>query len=67
MSNDKLTKLERKAMERVRRQVSWQQLGDEFKDHPFCFHVLDQAQEKGRDWEDKLQNILSSASTSSIL
>jgi type III restriction enzyme len=45
----------------VGRQVSWQQLGGEFKDHQFCFHVLDEAQEEGRDWKDELQTILSSA------
>jgi type III restriction enzyme len=45
----------------VGKQVSWQQLGDEFKDHQFCFHILDQAQEKGRDWKDELATILSSA------
>ncbi|MBA3273313.1 MAG: hypothetical protein H0T11_05510 [Chthoniobacterales bacterium] len=45
----------------VGRQVSWQQLGDEFKDHQFCFHVLDEAQEEGRDWKDELQTILSEA------
>lgn len=43
----------------VGKQVSWQQLGDEFKDHQFCFHVLDQAQDEGRDWKDELQTILS--------
>jgi type III restriction enzyme len=42
----------------VGKQVSWQQLGDEFKDHQFCFHVLDQAQEDGRDWKDELQTML---------
>lgn len=45
----------------VGKQVSWQQLGDEFKDHQFCFHILDQAQEEGRDWKDELATILSSA------
>ena len=44
----------------VGRQVSWQQLGDEFKDHQFCFHVLDEAQEEGRDWKDEMQALLSS-------
>jgi type III restriction enzyme len=42
----------------VGKQVSWQQLGDEFKDHRFCFHVLDERQENGRDWKDELQAIL---------
>jgi type III restriction enzyme len=44
----------------VGKQVSWQQLGDDFKDHQFCFHVLDEAQEEGRDWKDELRDILSS-------
>ncbi len=43
----------------VGKKVSWQQLGDEFKDHLFCFHVLDEAQERGRDVKDELQMILS--------
>lgn len=45
----------------VGKQVSWQQLSDEFKDHQFCFHVLDEAREEGRDWKDELQTILSAA------
>ncbi|HWE97437.1 MAG TPA: DEAD/DEAH box helicase family protein [Tepidisphaeraceae bacterium] len=45
---------------KVGRQVSWQQLGDEFKNHRFCFQVLDEAQEEGRDWKDQLRTILSS-------
>jgi type III restriction enzyme len=48
----------------VGKQVSWQQLGDEFKDHQFCFVVLDQAQEQGRDWQDELRTMLSSTSAS---
>jgi type III restriction enzyme len=44
----------------VGKQVSWQQLGGEFKDHRFCFHILDEAQEQGRDWKDGLRSILSS-------
>ena len=43
----------------VGRRVSWQQLGDEFKDHQFCFNVLDEVQEGGRDWKDELQKVLS--------
>lgn len=45
----------------VGKQVTWQQLGDEFKDHQFCFHVLDEAQDHGRDWKDELQSILAAA------
>jgi type III restriction enzyme len=46
----------------VGKQVSWQQLGDQFKDHQFCFHILDQTQQDGRDWKDELRTILSSSS-----
>lgn len=42
----------------VGKKVSWQQLGDEFKDHRFCFHILDEGQEAGRDWKDELRAIL---------
>lgn len=42
----------------VGRQMTWQQLSDDFKDHQFCFHILDEAQEQGRDWKDELQSIL---------
>ncbi|HZL35113.1 MAG TPA: DEAD/DEAH box helicase family protein [Tepidisphaeraceae bacterium] len=42
----------------VGRQVSWQQLGNDFKDHQFCFRVLDEAQEAGRDWKDELQKMI---------
>ncbi|HEV2292719.1 MAG TPA: hypothetical protein VGR35_02625 [Tepidisphaeraceae bacterium] len=45
----------------VGKRVTWQQLGDEFKDHLFCFHVLDEAQEQGRDWKDELRSVLSAA------
>ena len=39
--------------------VTWQQLGEEFKDHIFRFQILDEAQELGRDWQDELQDMLS--------
>jgi type III restriction enzyme len=42
----------------VGKRVAWQQLGEEFKDHTFCFHVLDQTQEQGRDWKDGLHELL---------
>ena len=45
----------------VGKQVSWQQLGDEFKDHRFCFRILDEAQDEGRDWRDELRTMLASA------
>lgn len=41
--------------------VSWQQLGEPFKDHVFRFQILDEAQAHGRDWKDELQSILSDA------
>jgi type III restriction enzyme len=41
--------------------VTWQKLGEEFKDHQFCFHVLDEGQEQGRDWKDELKTILATA------
>lgn len=39
-------------------QVTWQQLGEEFKDHKFRFQILDEAQLHGRDWRDELGKIL---------
>jgi len=42
----------------VGRQVSWQQLGDDFKDHQFCFYVLDEAMDEGRDWKDEPISLL---------
>jgi hypothetical protein len=41
------------------KRVTWQKLGQEFKDHTFCFHILDEAQDHGRDWKDELRDILS--------
>lgn len=40
------------------KKVSWQKLGEEFKDHVFRFQVLDEAQPHGRDWKDELKDIL---------
>lgn len=42
----------------VGKRVSWQALGEEFKDHRFCFHVLDETHETGQDWRDDLRSIL---------
>lgn len=39
--------------------VTWQQLGEDFKDHVFRFQILDQAQDHGRDWSDALAEVLS--------
>jgi type III restriction enzyme len=44
--------------ERVGKKVSWQQLGEDFKDHMFRFQILDQAQDRGRDWKDELRRLL---------
>ena len=46
--------------EKVGKQVTWQQLGDDFKDHVFRFQVLDEAQAGGRDWQDDLRDVLAS-------
>lgn len=46
----------------VGRKVTWQQLGQDFKDHVFRFQVLDEAQEMGRDWQDELKEVLAQGS-----
>lgn len=38
--------------------VTWQKLGEEFKDHQFCFQILDEAQPEGREWKDILNRLL---------
>jgi len=43
--------------EKVGRQVTWQQLGEGFKDHVFRFQILDEAQDVGRDWKDQLRDL----------
>lgn len=43
---------------RVGRQVTWQQLGEDFKDHIFRFQILDERSESGRDWKDELTDLL---------
>jgi type III restriction enzyme len=40
------------------KQVTWQQLGEDFKDHVFRFQVLDEARDFGRDWKDELHDML---------
>jgi len=49
--------------EKVGKRVTWQQLGEDFKDHQFRFQVLDEAQDLGRDWQDELKDILSATGT----
>ncbi len=45
--------------ERAGRKVTWQRLGEEFKDHMFRFQILDEGQPLGRDWNDELASLLS--------
>ena len=44
--------------EKVGREVTWQQLGEDFKDHIFRFQILDEAADFGRDWHDVLTEVL---------
>ena len=44
--------------DQVGREVTWQQLGEDFKDHIFRFQILDEAAELGRDWGDTLTELL---------
>jgi type III restriction enzyme len=46
--------------DQVGKQVTWQQLGEDFKDHVFRFQVLDQTSDLGRDWKDELHDMLRS-------
>ena len=46
--------------EKVGKKVTWQQLGEDFKDHVFRFQILDEAQDLGRDWKDALRELLAS-------
>jgi type III restriction enzyme len=47
--------------EKAGKQVPWQQLGEDFKDHMFRFQILDEGQQLGRDWRDELESMLSVA------
>lgn len=47
--------------DRVGHEVTWQQLGADFKDHVFRFQILDEAGPHGRDWSDKLSELLESS------
>jgi type III restriction enzyme len=44
--------------EKVGHEVTWQQLGEDFKDHIFRFQILDEAQPHGADWKDALTELL---------
>jgi hypothetical protein len=49
--------------ESVGREVTWQQLGVDFKDHVFRFQILDEAdQPHGRGWRDELKDVLTADS-----
>ncbi len=48
--------------DRAGKRVTWQQLGEPFKDHMFRFQVLDEAQPHGRDWQDELRDLLAESS-----
>ena len=40
------------------KRVPWQKLGEEFRDHVFKFEILDESEPDGRDWKDKLRELL---------
>ncbi len=44
--------------ERAGEQVTWQQLGEPFKDHVFRFQVIDERGPNGADWSDELTKLL---------
>lgn len=44
--------------ERAGKQVSWQQLGEPFKDHIFRFQIVDEVGSEGQDWRDQLRTLL---------
>ncbi len=48
-------------LEKVGHEVTWQQLGEDFKDHIFRFQILDEAQPHGSDWSNALKEILNAA------
>jgi type III restriction enzyme len=45
---------------RAGKRVSWQKLGEDFKNHVFRFQILDETSEHGHDWQDKLKELLAS-------
>jgi type III restriction enzyme len=46
--------------EKVGKRVTWQQLGEPFKDHRFRFQVIDEKGPDGAKWSDELQELLAS-------
>jgi len=47
--------------EKIGREVTWHQLGQDFKDHTFRFQILDETNEHGRGWSDELRDLLASS------
>jgi type III restriction enzyme len=45
--------------DKIGHEVTWQQLGEDFKDHIFRFQILDEAQPHGANWRDALVDVLS--------
>ena len=45
----------------VERQVTWQELGEDFAQHKFRFQVLDEGEYQDHSWRDDLQKILREA------
>ena len=43
---------------KIGRKVSWQKLGEDFKDQTFRFQVLDEGDYEDRDWRDDLKRLL---------
>jgi type III restriction enzyme len=42
---------------KIGRRVSWQKLGEDFKDHRFRVQVLDQGEYKDKDWRDEIKKL----------
>ena len=42
------------------RKVTWQELGEGFRDRKFRFQILDEGEYQGEDWHDDLKRILDS-------
>jgi type III restriction enzyme len=43
---------------KIGRKISWQKLGEDFKDQTFRFQVLDEGEYEDRDWRDDLKRLL---------
>jgi len=42
------------------RKVTWQELGEGFRDRQFRFQILDEGQYQDQDWHDDLKKLLDS-------